>query len=170
MSKKITSKDLQMAFYYANYQKFEFMAPNVYLQHDCELDIFGLRKGSGYIDEIEIKMVKSDFKADFNKTVMVRGDFVVGESWVPSKHANKHEMLQEGRLPTNRFSFLMPEELAEKVEIPDYAGLYVYTERTDRIKHVKRAKLLHKNKISDSLKYKTARKMAFRYWREIGKI
>ena len=148
-----------MAFYYANYQKFEFMAPNVYLRHDCELDIFGLRKGSGYVDEIEIKMVKSDYLADFNKTIRLKREDKL-----------KHTALQEGLLHTNRFSFLVPESLAEKIIIPNYAGLYIYKEKTGRVSEIKRAKLLHKNKISDSLKYTTARKMTFRYWREIGKL
>jgi len=159
MSKKLSARDLQLAFYYAHYPKFEFMAPNVYLRHDCELDIFGLRKGSGYVDEIEIKMTKSDFLADFNKTVYVR----------PARKL-KHEALQEGLLPTNRFSFLMPEKLAEKVEIPVYAGLYIYREKSGRISKIKQGQLLHKNKISDILKYKTAKKMAYRYWQQLGKI
>ncbi len=57
----------------------------------------------------------------------------------------------------------MPEELADNCKIPGYAGLYVFTKR-GRIKLVKKAPLLHKRKISDKLKYKTARKMVFRYW------
>jgi len=157
MSKKVTSLDLQIAFYNRYSPGFEFMAPNVYLRYDCELDIFGLRKKSGYVDEIEIKMVKSDYLADFNKTIRLRG-----------VDRLKHEALKEGLLHPNRFSFLVPEQLAEKIEVPEYAGLYTYSDKTGRIKHMKRAKLLHKNKLSESLKYKTAKKMAFRYWRQIS--
>jgi hypothetical protein len=165
VSKKLTSLDLQIAFYYKYIKALEFMVPNVYLK-DYELDIFCLRP-SGYVEEIEIKLTASDFKADFNKTVRLKSGDITPSGWNRIKPANKHEALQEGLLPTNRFSFLVPEELVDKCSIPDYAGLYTY--KNGVIKKVKAGKLLHKNKISDKLKYKTAKKMVYRYWGELTK-
>ncbi len=156
MDTKITSTDLQVAFYKDQSHKYEFVVPNVFLRFDYELDLLCLRQ-SGYIDEIEIKVSKSDFLADFKKLSRVMDKQGITRS------AKKHQALSEGLLPANRFSFLMPEELADQCKIPDYAGLYVLTKR-GRIKLVKKAPLLHKRKISDKLKYKTARKMVFRYW------
>jgi hypothetical protein len=63
--------DMQRAFYGVHSQRYELVADNVYLGW-CggEMDIFGMRK-SGFIDEVEIKLSASDFKADFKKTVRV---------------------------------------------------------------------------------------------------
>ena len=85
----------------------------------------------------------------------------------------KHDCLKEGLNHCNYFSFLIPRELEDKCEIPEYAGLYVYYEgRTSSgkgtgniiIREVKSAKLLHKRKIDDRLKYEIGRKMTYRYW------
>jgi len=53
-----------------NSDRYEMLLPNVYVKNSCEMDLLGVRK-SGFIDEIEIKMSKSDFNADFKKTSLV---------------------------------------------------------------------------------------------------
>ena len=45
------------------------------------MDLFGFRKGSGFTDEIEIKLSRSDYLADFKKTTYVKPK-VVGTSSV----------------------------------------------------------------------------------------
>ena len=74
----------------------------------------------------------------------------------------KHDMLLEGLLLANRFSFLVPEEMVSKIDTPDYAGLYVV--RGDRIIKIRQGQMLHKRKITDELLLKIGRKMMFRYW------
>lgn len=152
-------------------QRYEIVAPNIYLDWKFnEMDIFGLRR-SGYVDEVEIKLSKSDFNADFKKTVHIKSQCrcIVSESYSYGGHFKKlkHEALQDGQPHCNYFSFLLPDELVDKCEIPDYAGLYVFKyDRNGRgyVSEVKAARLLHKRKLSEQLKYEVGRKMAYRYW------
>lgn len=162
---KITEKDLINSFYRSNQQRYELVAPNVY---PCwrfkEMDIMAVRP-SGFVDEIEIKLTKADFKADFRKIVNISCEpyHKEGRSYLTSwEEKNKHECLVKGLNHCNYFSFLMPKELAEKCDIPNYAGLYVYN--NGWITERKKPKRLHNRKISLDLKYHIARKMAFRFW------
>lgn len=145
---------MQKAFYRATYQRYELVAPNIYLG-DCsgEMDLLAIRR-SGYIDEIEIKVSKPDFKADFNKTV-----------WCPEEHKYilKHRSIKENTRLCNYFSFLLPEALSGNCEIPEYAGLFIY-HANGIVREEKRAPLLHRRKIDTELKYSIGRKMTYRYW------
>lgn len=157
-------KEMQIHFYYHTLQRYELLAPNVYPDWKLgEMDLMGIHK-SGFVDEIEIKLSRSDFLADFKKTVKI--DDTNGEYWWSTEDRLKHETLPEGLNHCNYFSFLMPEELAEKCDIPKYAGLYTF--KDGRIKEVKKAPRLHSRKISIELKYSIAKKMAYRYWDLLG--
>lgn len=165
-------KEIQLGFYRHTFQRYEMVAPNIYLDWQFnEMDLMGLRR-SGYIDEVEIKTSKSDFLADFRKTVDIRSEGVClapGHNYTGHFKKLKHEALPEGLPHCNYFSFLMPEEIAEKCDIPDYAGLYVCRLTRDNVvlvREKKKAPLLHKRKISDRMKYEVARKMAYRYWHQ----
>jgi hypothetical protein len=172
-----TEKDLQATFYYCNQKRFELIAPNVYSDWSMgEMDLLCIRP-SGYVDEIEIKLTSSDFKADFKKTVMLEGGPAYpGATWNKHIKTNKHECVEKGLTYSNRFSFLLPEEIVDKCDIPDYAGLYAglyvyrcYPNGYSNVREVKRGKLLHKNKIDLEMKYQIGRKMNFRYWNKILK-
>lgn len=165
----MNERDLQLAFYQSTYQRYELTAPNIYLDWQFkEMDILAVRK-SGYLDEIEIKLTASDFKADFKKTVKVKrgiitSNFIEYPNYVDKR---KHEAIPEGILHCNYFSFLIPEELIDKCGIPNYAGLYTYRsikKGVGRVTEVIKAPLLHRRKISTELKYMVGRKMAYRYW------
>lgn len=159
------ANELIESFYRHNHQRYELIAPNVY---PCwmfkEMDIMAIRK-SGFVDEIEVKLSRSDFLADFKKTVNIKRERYFDKERNCSMYhevRNKHECISEGINHCNYFSFLMPEELANKCEIPEYSGLYVFDGRW--VKEVKKPKRLHKRKISLELKYQIARKLAFRFW------
>ncbi len=153
-----TVKEIQYQFYRHWLTRYELLAPNIYLDFWSEMDLLGVRK-SGYVDEIEIKVSASDFKADFKKTINIFED----ERRYRYKEIPKHEALPSGLVKCNYFSFLLPEEIADKCEIPDYAGLFVI--RNNYVREVKRAPLLHKTKISPREKYNIGRKMAYRFWK-----
>ncbi len=162
----VTETDMQRAFYSAHSQRYELVATNLYLGW-CggEMDIFGLRK-SGFIDEIEIKLSISDFKADFKKTIVIRdGPDKYYPGGVP-RRKSKHEALKCGECECNYFSFYIPVEMVDKCEIPSHAGLYVFDPKNywTKAEEVKKPKRLHSRKISDHNKYHTARKMHYRYW------
>lgn len=162
----ITSKDMSSAFYRSQNTRFEMVAPNIYMDwNHCEMDLLCLRK-SGYIDEVEIKITKADYLADFKKTMSIKvGEKHIGANIFHPRYEDllKHDLIPTGETKANRFSFLIPESLIDKCDIPDYSGLYVYTEYGS-VMEKKEAPLLHKKKISDREKYELGRKMHNRYW------
>ena len=165
--------DMQRRFFSHTFQRYEIVAPNIYFEWSSEMDLLGVRK-SGFIDEIEIKISRSDFLADFRKKAHIKSKYpclygVDGNGYSHEGHfqKNKHEAMQSGEMFCNYFSFLLPERLAEQCEIPEYAGLYIYKEYENghtRVSEVKTASRLHKRKITEQQKYHIGRKMAYRYW------
>lgn len=99
-----------------------------------ECDVISISKAD-FIYEYEVKISKSDFKADFKK--------------------NKHKLMMERKsvnesknyyyIP-NYFYFVVPENLISLEDIPEYAGLmYIIN---DKFIQIKKAPLLHKTKAS----------------------
>lgn len=174
-SGKVTARVLQRAFAYFYYladSRFELLVPNTFIPCcSFESDLLGLRP-SGYLDEIEIKLSKADFEADFKKDC-AWGGIHTRDSWKnkPKVPVKKHELILSGKHPANRFSFLMPHELAGQVEVPEGYGLYLFRPSGNRVGGViteaRRGKLLHKDKITDATKYTLARKTTYRWWREL---
>lgn len=155
----MTPNDLTLAFHRTQQQRYEFMIPNSHFQQGYEMDIFCVRTTSRMVEEIEIKTSRSDFLADFRKTV--------GRSRL------KHAALESGQLLANYFCFLVPHDLLTKIQddIPDYCGIYTgYNARDFRnresgmIRRIRNPKRLHKNKPSEQLLYKKTRGATFRYW------
>lgn len=108
------------------FNNYNYILCNTYI-FGWESDFFAISK-SGYSVEVEIKISKSDFKADFNK----------------NHHSglNKHKYLKEGKLRPHKFYFACPKDLINENEIPSDYGL-IYVDGCN-IKIVKSAKFLHK--------------------------
>jgi hypothetical protein len=113
---------------------------NTYV-YGWESDYFSISK-TGYTVEVEIKVSKSDFKADFNKLI-----------WSGGKKILKHEyMLSESISKPNKFYFACSEGLIKPEDINSKYGLiHVVSKHDYRI--VREAKFLHKNKILDDKFY-----------------
>lgn len=111
----------------------------------AECDVLSISK-SNYIYEYEIKISKSDFKADFKKKK---------HKLMCEKKCTKYKMIKENNqkvkdtiyLTSNYFYFVVPEGLVGISEIPEYAGLMYITEKHSFIL-IKKAPLLHKEKAS----------------------
>lgn len=165
-------KEIGRAFYSYSFGRYEIVAPNIFLDWQFnEMDLLGIRR-SGYIDEIEIKLSRADYLADFKKVVKIQSNYecIVSESYSHTGYYRKlkHKALNDGEAHCNYFSFLLSEDLIEKCNIPDYAGLYsanIDKNGICRIKELKPAKLLHKRRISEKMKYDIGRKMAHRFWK-----
>lgn len=96
---------------------------NIFYQ--SEVDVLSILK-SGYVSEFEVKISRSDFKADAKKA-----------KW------KYFENRIETGIP-NYFSYACPEGLITKEEVQDFAGLiYVYEHGT---KIIKKPKILHRRK------------------------
>lgn len=95
--------------------------------YNWESDFFCV-SASGYAIEVEIKISKSDFKADFKKEMKHLN--LVGDN--PSA------------LKPNKFYYACPDGLISLVEIPAYAGLIYWNGSSCR--KVKEAPFIHKAK------------------------
>ena len=152
----VTSHSTSHMFYALNRDRqssCEIIMPNVHVHNWNECDALLLMK-SGYCHEVEMKLTKSDFKADFKKTNwwLTEED----PAFARPRHITglKHEQcLASGQCFPNRFSFLVPEGLVELDDIPAYAGLMYFTRNHGsygQIKIIRDAKVLHKKKINDN--------------------
>jgi len=164
---ELNSTIIAKTFYRCWGDKFEITLPNVFLDFWCEADLLGIRK-SGYIDEIEIKVSKSDFKADFKKQCWWKTINDETRPWgngFRRVEVKKHDMLEARDCLPNRFWFLVHPDIADKIDVPEYAGLLTVTPYKDHymLRHIKEAPLLHKTKMPDSAKSKLFKKMAWRY-------
>ena len=108
-----------------------------YLLHHWEMDVISISK-SGMMYEYEVKISRSDFKADLKKS---KQSFYTKENlvkaWTP-----------------NYFAYACPKDLIKLEEIPDYAGLY-YCENGEVIE-MKKPKRIHdlihdRNKILEKI-------------------
>lgn len=98
---------------------------NISVNFTAEADVLSVLK-SGYIVEYEVKISRSDFKADSKKS-----------KW------KFFDLRMEGHIP-NYFYYACPEDLISPSEIQDYAGLVYVDEKGLRV--IKKAKILHRHK------------------------
>lgn len=126
--------------------------------HDWESDFFSVTK-TGYCYEVEVKVSKSDYKADFEKfkhtlfegrnekEVIKEAKYKYSKRWkkevriAPEKKVNP----KKTKMP-NRFFFACPEGLISVDDVPEYAGLIYVTDSIHTTRVVKQAPLLHKDK------------------------
>ena len=124
-----------------------------------ECDLFELT-AAGYTVEYEIKISRSDFRADAAKELR-RYNWATGTHDV--KH--KHTKLADGTCFPNRFYYAVPEGLIKLEEVPAWAGLIEFrpnrkvnpTVAQDKV--VKSAPRLHERKADPALRtelYRTA--------------
>ena len=108
-----------------------------------ESDVISISK-SDYIYEYEVKISKSDFKADFKKEkhkLMLEG---VGVKERLIKE-NNNMVRDIWYLTPNYFYFVVPENLLPIEDIPQYAGL-IYMNEKQEFETIKKAPLIHKEK------------------------
>lgn len=112
---------------------------NLYVfSNSWESDYLSLTK-SGYLYEGEVKISKSDFKADFKKEKK--------HLLLETKYNGKS--LTDNDLCPHYFFYAVPEGLIDESEVPPYAGLVYATTYYPYVKWIKKPPLLHKEKYSD---------------------
>lgn len=123
MTEPLTAKRIQTILHRHFYAASEIIIPRFTPKGWWECDLWRLTK-AGIVDEYEIKLSVADFRADATKEMRSRMKFnhetLKWDEW-PSK--NKHAILAGSDEGPNRFWFVMPEEVADKVAIPAFAGL-----------------------------------------------
>ena len=134
--------------------RYTMMIPNCYTIHDNEADMLAIRK-SGYYDEFEIKISRSDFKLDESKQVYIDIDN-------KRTKVNKSRALTNGSM-SNYFWYCVPENLITIDEVPEYAGL-IYIYPSGYLREIKQPKKLHNNKMNIETQFKHVKKLGYRYW------
>lgn len=150
------------------YYKPYYFVPNIYFFNPpyTETDAL-IVKENGFLYDIEIKVTKSDFFADFKKdkkhSILKNGYYKTKRG----KHIGKKRYKAGQNIPQkdrpNRFFYAVPEKLISVKDLPDYAGL-LYICNNGKIKKVKEGKLLHNKKINYNKRL--CRKFYF-YWRKL---
>lgn len=153
----MTSTEIQNILW-KHYEKTRYLiVPNVgWFFGTGEADLITVARNSHYANEYEIKVSRSDFKADFKKR---------GKHW----RLSDKEIIWTPKNPVaNRFYYVCPKDLIKADEVPEYAGLiYIDNDKgfySGKVKEVKTAPLLHKNKLSEARLLDLARLLQFKYW------
>lgn len=126
-----------------------------------EADVFAILQ-SGYTAEYEVKISRSDFKADDKKVVR----YARLDGW-KAINRKKHDMLRDGyEKGPNRFYYVTPPDMVSEDEIPSHAGLIYVTKKSiyDGIEIVKRAPLLHKKPITQEMLIRLLKRVHARYY------
>jgi hypothetical protein len=178
---KWSERRVQLGLYHWLYQKGQWcIVPNAReLFSTGECDILSLMK-SGLANEYEIKLTRSDFRADakkgkyeiFEKRLAgvhedirvrrnIRGDIV---------HYQPMSAFYTVKLTTpNYFSYVVPHGLITAEDVPHFAGLvYARSERCHYFEVVKKPVKIH-NDIDDSLPVRIGMKLMHRFWKECNK-
>lgn len=116
-----------------------------------ECDVISISK-SGYVYEYEIKVSRSDFKADFKKTwkhekLINLEPLRILDEWMNGKKTGGK--VTQVIIP-NYFYYVTPPGMLKVDEIPPYAGLGEETGES-WIRIIKKAPKLHKHKATDRL-------------------
>lgn len=148
---KITAKDIKTQLFNKFTVKNLHVVDNIFLGN-FESDFLYVTK-SRFINEVEIKISKSDFNNDFNKGFWRNTEhgyeYARNRIKNPDKIKNlefikKHDLLKSGELGLKGFYFAMPEELADQVEIPDYCGLIIIPEQESPYTYFYRSLIIRK--------------------------
>jgi hypothetical protein len=129
----MTSIDIYKTLF-REFNNYDYQLRNTFL-FSWESDFFAISK-SGYSIEVEVKISKSDFKADYNKTTF--------------SGIKKHDyLLSEKNNKPNKFYFACPEGLIQPNEINDKYGL-IWVKKYGTCNIVKNPKFLHKDKLLEN--------------------
>lgn len=135
----MTSKDIQRGLY-SHYVKHKYHLTNSFIfKWDWETDFFSVSK-SGLMYEVEIKISKSDFKRDFDKSKHRIFQYLKGSV----KPIMKDPRIDNMKLLPHKFYFATPQNLIKFEELPAYAGLMELGPQGISI--IKEAPILHKHK------------------------
>jgi hypothetical protein len=128
---------------FKHFANHEYKLQNTFI-FNWESDFFCV-SNSGYTVEVEVKISKSDFKADFKKSekhfILQNAD----KETLTITHSVYADRTIKPFAP-NKFYYCCPEGIIDVKDLPDYAGLLVLSEKDGckELVKVRSAKFLHK--------------------------
>lgn len=127
-SKPLTARGITIMLYWKLRSSSDLLLPRYTPKDWWECDLWRLTR-AGFVDEYEIKLSVSDFNADAAKVQESRYQYNAEEHrMLPTVRRVKHDILKGSDDGPNRFWYVLPVELVERVTIPDYAGLITVRE------------------------------------------
>lgn len=124
----LTVRDIQRGLIVQRYRR-SFIIPNYTPRDWWECDLFEITK-AGFFREYEIKMSRSDFKADAKKKSR-NWQWDEASNRGVITEANKHDELKaSSKSGPKQFYFVTPAGLVAPSELPTWAGLIEIHERT----------------------------------------
>jgi len=163
----ISESVIQMRMFRWLYKKgHRWIVPNFTAFYTGEMDVCSVMK-SGMVNEYEIKISRSDFKADLKKESkhpifqkLLNG---TNNETFPT-YSGKSTITYHYTAP-NYFYYVVPTDLVKVEEVPLYAGLiYVNPKFLYDFKTIKKAVKLHPEPLSTEKKYKIAESLMWRFW------
>lgn len=144
----LTERDCQLAIfkYRERISAWPILLTNIYFFSWWESDVLFVTR-SGYFHEFEIKLSRSDFKAD-------------------KKKSRKHDKLERGCGPSE-FYYVCPANMISIDEVPDYAGLAYVTSLGSLVIKKKAPRQRDALKIKPEHWQTLADKSCRRHWDEI---
>lgn len=158
-----TEIDIQRRVYWVIGTRREYCIANIYVYGRNESDLLTVTK-AGYVDEIEVKVTRSDFHKD--KSKHRHEAYLTLPAWRYTEQGPVCWLHGLAHYP-NRFWYAVPENLVTPEEVPEYAGLYYVTD-DGRVYAVKKAPQLHEAKAGPFVVRKILRAAYFRHietWR-----
>lgn len=135
----MTTKEIQKAIAIYEVNRHRFVCENITdVRAIYEADVMSISK-SGIVTEFEVKISRSDFKADAKKMKFYQYDL--------ARKKDKYAI----RVTPNKFYYVCPIGLIKPEEVPDYAGLIYIYEQTEIKRELcviieKEAKYIHGDK------------------------
>ena len=157
-----TEKAIQNALYcFCALKRHELIVPNSKV-FGWESDMVSVTQ-AGYMFEFEVKLSRSDFRADAKK---IKSQYMVNpiqQSWGKAVGVNR----------PNYFYYVVPPDLVAVEELPSFAGL-IYAEwhppdyalYCQPARVIRIAPKLHTDKINEWQRRQLHRAVTFRYWRD----
>lgn len=155
-----TAKDITISLYWSLRGASQILIPRYTPNKWWECDLWRLTKAD-FVDEYEIKLSVADFRADLLKCQEGYEIDPITRQYQKRPPITKHSLLATEERGPNRFWFVVPEEIRDKVEVPDYAGLLVFSSCSPVI--VKQAPKRHGRKW-DGNKLSVFSTFYHRYW------
>jgi hypothetical protein len=129
------TKEIQQTICKSEIQKGNLVAENLTYFFTGELDVASVNK-SGYVSEFEVKVSRSDFKADAKK-----------RKWQYYEYCLQHPLTTRARV-SNYFTYVCPasdKPIITENELAPYMGL-IYVAEDGRLTIIRKPKLIHKYK------------------------
>lgn len=170
----VTERQVQAKFWERRNPGFQLMISNFTPLGWHEADLWCVSK-AGYAHEYEIKLTRSDFKADADKTDRTKlrpewDEKLERRIWRRGQGENKYARLEAGEGP-RRFFYLVPDGLLTVDDLPKFAGLVTFTTgRWWKFRIVRAAPSLHSKPALPKDIERAREAFYWRYWRLIGRF